>query len=374
VPKPGSGALYIGVFGLLSADFSGSTCRAADLDLYGVGHLSYDGIDTGVSSSDYVHSNSSRLGIKGDQDLNDALSVYVQYESGVDLTGHGTGDGNGGATSTGQIFTRARDSFLGLRSADYGSIQFGRVGGLNQWLYDYDLFADQVGDLGNVWGGDGMPGRLDDAMEYLSPTRYGLQLDLTYVPDEGTHNQRDVVVKVDYKTDYAASTFKVGAAYANFGSGVGSGGSGGAPNFEAFAVTGSFEHDWLNVGGGFQREQNVGGNLGADRNQADIGAAAKLGTIGTLKAQYAWSGELTGVPRSGAHQIAAGVDYNAGTTTIVYVAYARTSNAANTAYSAFDFGHGDQGVPAILDGKSVNVFSVGLIYKLNLAILKANKT
>jgi len=85
VSKQGSGALYIGVFGLLLAEFSGSICQAADLALYGVGHLSYDAIDTGVSSSDYVHSNSSRLGIKGDQDLNDALSVYVQYESGVDL-------------------------------------------------------------------------------------------------------------------------------------------------------------------------------------------------------------------------------------------------------------------------------------------------
>jgi len=59
----------------------------------------------------------------------------------------------------GRFSPRARDSFLGLRSHDYGSIQFGRVGGLNQWLYDYNLFADQVGDLGNIWGGDGLPGR-----------------------------------------------------------------------------------------------------------------------------------------------------------------------------------------------------------------------
>jgi predicted porin len=365
VPKPGSGALYIGVFGLLSVEFSGSICQATDLALYGVGHLSYDAIDTGVSSSDYVHSNSSRLGIKGDQDLNDALSVYVQYESGVDLTGHGTGDGNGGASSTGQIFTRARDSFLGLRSPDYGSIQFGRVGGLNQWLYDYNLFADQVGDLGNIWGGDGLPGRLDDTVKYLSPTLYGLQLALTYVPNEGTHNQRDVVVKADY----AASPFKLGAAYAKFGSGLGT------PNLEALAVTGSVERDWLNVGGGFQHEKNIGGRPGADRSQATIGAAVKLGAYGILKTQYAWSGELTGVPRSGAHQIAASADYNAGATTIVYVAYARTSNAAQTAYSAYDFGHGDQGVPPVLDGKSANVFSVGLVYKFNVAIMKAiNRT
>jgi predicted porin len=360
VPKQGSAALYIGVFGLLSAGVS-SSIWATDLALYGVGHLSYDAIDTGMSSSDYVHSNSSRLGIKGDQDLSDDLSVYVQYESGVDLTGHGTGDGNGGVSSSGEIFTRARDSFLGLKSRDYGSIQFGRVGGLNQWLYDYDLFADQVGDLGNVWDGDGMPGRLDDAVEYLSPTLSGLGLDLVYVPDEGVHNQRDVVVKANY----AISLFKLGAAYASFGSG-----DTGAPNLDALAVTGRFDLDWLNVGGGFQREKNVGGNIGDDRSQATLGAAVKVGTIGIVKAQYAWSGELTGVPNSGAHQIAAGFDYNLGDTAIVYVACTRTSNAANTAYSAFDYGHGNQGVPLILDGKTASVFSVGLIYKFDVAIMK----
>jgi predicted porin len=319
-----------------------------------------------VSSSDYVHSNSSRLGLKGDQDLNDALSVYVQYESGADLTGHGTGDGNGGASSTGQIFTRARDSFLGLKSHDYGSIQFGRIGGLNQWLYDYNLFADQVGDLGNIWSGDGLPGRLDNTVEYLSPTLYDLRLALTYVPNEGAHNQRDVVVKADY----AASLLKLGAAYAKFGTG-----DLGAPNLEALAVTGRFELDWLNVGGGFQREKNIGGRPGADRSQATLGAAVKLGANCIVKTQFAWSGELSGVPSSGAHQIAAGVDYNAGDTTIVYVAYSRTSNSAHTAYSAYDYGHGDQGVPPILDGKSASVFSVGLVYKFNVALMKAgNRT
>ena len=104
--KSRSASLYIGALGVLSAGLCWPAW-ATDLNLYGVGHLSFDDLDTGVSSSTYVHSNSSRLGIKGDQDLNDALSVYVQYESGVDLTGHGTGDGNGGASSTGQIFTRA---------------------------------------------------------------------------------------------------------------------------------------------------------------------------------------------------------------------------------------------------------------------------
>ncbi|HWM65540.1 MAG TPA: porin [Steroidobacteraceae bacterium] len=359
----GKGSLCILAIGVLSTGLPWRVCRAAELDLYGVAHLSYEGIDTGVSSSDYVHSNSSRLGIKGDQDLDYGLSVYVQYESGVDLTAHGTGDGNGGATSAGQIFTRARDAFAGLKSDDYGSIQFGRVGGMNQWLYDYNIFADQVGDLGNVWGGDGLPGRVDDAVEYLSPTLSGFRLALTYVPNEGGHNQHDEVVKADY----ALGGLKLGAAYAQFGTG-----SVGLPSLDAVAATASYELDFFNVGGEFQRERNIGARPGAERNQATFGASVKLGKSVTLKAQYTWSGELTGVTASGARQIAAGLDYNLASTTIVYIAYAHTNNAANNSYSSFSYGHGDQGVPTILDGKSPTAYSIGLIYKFD-AVLSRNR-
>ena len=360
--KPGNGLLYGGIFAVVAAGWSWPACQAAELDLYGVGHLSFDSIDTGVSSSDYVHSNSSRLGIKGDQDLDHGLSIYVQYESGVDLTVHGTGDGNGGAESAGQVFTRARDSFVGLKSADYGSIQFGRVGGMNQWLYDYNLFADQVGDLGNVWSGDGLPGRIDSAMEYISPTWSGLRLALTYVPDEGGHNQHDEVVKADY----AVGGLKLGVGYAQFG-----GGNVGVPSLDATAFTASYEAGLFNVGGELQREMNVGGVSGADRTQATFGASVKLGQSAVVKAQYTWSGELTGVSQTGARQFAAGLDYNLGTSAIVYLAYAHMSNSALNAYSSFDYGHGDEGTPAILPGKSPAAFSIGLIYKFDVSLVRA---
>lgn len=359
--KSGNGVLAVGVLGLMSAGASWHDCRAAELNLYGVGHLSFDGIDTGASSSDYVHSNSSRLGIKGDQDLDYGLSIYMQYESGVDLTVHGTGDGNGGATSAGQVFTRARDSFVGLKS-DYGSIQFGRVGGMNQWLYDYNLFADQVGDLGNVWGGDGLPGRIDSAAEYISPTFDGLKVAVTFVPDQGGHNQHDEVVKADY----ALGGLKLGVGYAQFGPGIV-----GLRSLDATALTASYEAALFNVGGEYQRENNVGGVSGADRNQFTFGASVKLGQSAALKAQYTKSGQLSGVPQSAATQIAAGLDFNLGTSTIVYLAYAHISNSANNAYSSFDYGHGDQGTPAILAGNSPAAYSIGLIYKFDVAVMKA---
>jgi len=355
-----NGLLHIGVLGLLSTGLSWQAGRAAELNVYGVGHLSFDSIDTGVSSSEYVHSNSSRLGFKGDQDLDYGLSVYVQYESGVDLTVHGTGDGNGGANSAGQVFTRARDSFVGLKS-DYGSIQLGRVGGMNQWLYDYNPFADQVGDLGDVWGGDGLPGRIDSAVEYISPTFNGLKVAVTYVPDEGGHNQHDEVVKADY----ALGGLKLGAGYGKFGPGVV-----GLPSLEAFAATASYEAGLFNFGGEYQHEKNVGGFSGADRDQVTFGAVVKLGNSASVKAQYTWSGNVSGVAQSGASMIAAGLDYNLGTSTIVYLAYAHMSNSANNAYSSFDYGHGDHGAPPILAGKDPGAFSIGLVYKFDVSLVK----
>jgi predicted porin len=360
VSKSRSVSLYIGVCGFLAAGLCGPAW-SADLDLYGVGHLSFDDMDTGVSSSTYVHSNSSRLGIKGDQDLNDFLGVYIQYESGVDLTAHGTGDGNGGAESAGQIFTRARDSFLGLKSS-YGSIQFGRVGGLNQWLYDYNLFADQVGDLGNAFGGDGAPGRMDNSVMYISPTVSGFRVALTYVPDEGAHNQHDFVAKADY----GVGGLKVGAAYAKFGSGIV-----GLPGLEMYAATASYTLDSFNVGGAYQHEKNVAGSSAADRDQATFGAAVNLGANLTVKAQYTWSGEVSGSPGSTTRQLAAGLDYNLAPTTAIYFAYARTGNSVFTVFSPFDYGHGDQGVPPILDGKTAVGYTIGLVYKFEVSILKA---
>jgi predicted porin len=363
VAKPGSGSLYVGVFGILSAGLSWSVCPAADFDFYGVGHVSFDGIDTGLSSSDYIHSNSSRLGLKGAQDINDDLSVYIQYESGVDLTVHGTGDGNGGATSAGQVFTRARDSFVGVKSNTYGSLQFGRLGGLNQWVYDYNLFADQVGDLGDSFGADGLPGRVDSAAQYLSPTLYGLKLTLTFVPDEGGQNAHDEVVKVDYKGSDMLSGIKLGAAYGKFGSGVSA-----LPGLETYAVTGSYDAGMFTVGAGWQHVKNIGGVSGADRDQVTSGATLKLGPNAVLKAQYTWSGDLGGVAGSAAHQLAAGLDYNLSPAAFVYIAYSRMSNSATSAFSGVDYGHGDFGVPALVPGKSEVAYSLGLFYKFDLSI------
>lgn len=335
---------------------------ALDLSIYGVGHLSADSINTGASTSTYIHSNSSRLGFKGDHDLGNAYSIIFQYESGVDLTGRGTGDGNGGANSNGQIFTRTRDSFVGVKGG-FGTVLLGRVGGLNQWLYDYNLFGDQVGDLGNIFGGDGLPGRLDHTISYHSPDFGGLSAGVTYAPNQGTSKANNTVAKADY----TIGGLKLGAAYANFGNGNI------APNDNATkvaAITGSYDFGAFNLGGGWQRETNIGGLSNSDRNMYTLGAAAKLGSSGTVKAQYAKAGDLNGTSNTGASQWAVGYDHAWDKNTTLYVAYARTNNDNLATFTAHDYGHGDQGVPGILAGRDPSAISIGVVYKFDVGVLK----
>lgn len=332
---------------------------ALDLSIYGVGHLSADNIDTGANTSGYIHSNSSRLGFKGSHDLGNGLSVLFQYESGVDLTGKGTGDGNGGANSSGQIFTRARDSFVGVKGG-FGTALIGRVGGLNQWVYDYNLFGDQVGDLGNLWGGDGLPGRLDHAAQYRTPNFGGFTLGVTYAPNQGTSKSSNAVVKADYVN----GGLKLGAGYGKFGNGVG------LSDQKAAALTASYDMGAFNVGGGWQRETDIGGISGADRNKYTLGAAVKVGGSGTAKVQYVRAGDLSNTSNTGATQWAAGYDHAWDKNTTLYVAYAKTNNNAGAEYSAYDWGHGDQGVPSIIAGNDPSVISVGVVYKFDADVLK----
>ena len=338
---------------------------ALDLAVYGVGHLSADDIDNGTDSSGYLHSNASRLGFKGDHDLGNGLKVLFQYESGVDLTGRGNGDGNGGCGNTtpttacdGQIFTRARDSFVGL-SGGFGSFLAGRLPALNQWLYDYNLFGDRVGDLGNIWGGSGLPGRADHAAYYHTPDLGGFGLGLTYVPNQGTSNTNIGIVKADY----GIGGFKISGAYASVGNGSGN------PDWKASAITASYSADAFSVGAGGQRETAIGGVSGADRNEYQVGASVKVGGSGTVKLQYARAGDVSGTSNTGANQTAIGYDHAWDKATTFYVAYARTNNDGGAAFSAYDYGHGDQGVPAITAGKSPKALSVGIVYKFDVNVL-----
>ena len=216
-----------------------------------------------------------------------------------------------------------------------------------------------MGDLGNIWGGDGLPGRANHAAYYHTPDFGGASLGLSYVPNQGVSNTRDYIVKADYGN----GGLKLGGAYLNAGTAAG------LPDWKAYAITGSYDIGAFSVGGGWQQEKDINGVSGADRNDYTLGAAVKVGNKGTGKIQYAGAGNLSGVSNTGAKQWAAGYDYAWDKDTTLYAAYARTNNDASAAFSAFDYGHGNEGVPTIVAGNSPWAVSVGIAYKFDVGVL-----
>lgn len=349
---------------LISA-VAASSLMAANIDLYGVAHVSGDSVDNGTNSTAVFASNSSRLGVKGSADIGHGLTALGQFEVGVDLTGTGRDDGNGGDyDNKAAMFTSARDSFVGVKG-DFGTVIAGNLPGVNQWMYDYNLFADQIGDLGNIWGNAGIGiDRASNTVAYFIPTIVpGLSGDIAYVSDQN-QNTGTQLTGVLVKANYENSGFKVGVGYL-------------ALNNEALtspasdptelAVTASYTADNFSIGGGVLQSSNVAAGNTKDRTSYTAGASYTMDAT-TLKAQ--WAAVNDDVANSDASMIAVGVDYALSKDATVYVAYAQTSNDTLATYKANNWGHGKSAYGAPVAGEDPSSVSIGLVYKFGGTVFK----
>ena len=334
--------------------FAGSA-MALDMSIYGVGHLSLDSNNDGEDTQLYVASNSSRLGFKGENELAKGMKIIFQYESGVDLSGRGENDGNAGAANNANsFFTTARDSYLGV-SGKFGQIITGRLPALNQWVYDYNLFADQVGDLGNIWGASGLPARANGTLAYATPDMgNNLDLQFSYTPESGVANGDAMIAGVKYQW----KKLKLGGAYGSFGQGTAN------QDHTVMAITASYARDAFTIGGGYQSESDMGGTSGNDRNSITLGASYQLSEAGKLKVQYAAS--AADAVDADASMLALGYDHAIDKATTVYVAYASTSNDPNAAFTANNYGHGQTVVP--LAGNDPSSISIGVVYAFDAGL------
>jgi len=321
---------------------------ANELNIYGQAHLSFDNVDSDVSTSTHVTSSSSRIGFNGNYEVSNDFFVIFQYESGVDLTAQGGNDGNGGAESSGQIFTKGRPSYLGVKGR-FGEALIGHMPFLDQWANDYNLFADQVGDLGNLWEASGIPGRSDNVIYYKTPNFEGLNIAVSYVPEEGI-NDSDIYLLTGH---YQRNRISVSAAYTNLGL------TGTSNNEQSgYAMTLSYQLDHFTLGGGFQREQDIGGIADNDRESITLGGSITLGKRGTFKIQIAQSSSDN--LDQDASQLAIGYDYKLGKNAMIYLAYATMINDNKVNFSVNGKGHGDKVVP--LSGMDPKALSFGLVY------------
>jgi predicted porin len=169
--------------------------QTSSVQLYGRANLGidlYEASGSNVAGADRdsrvrVFDNSSRVGLRGAEDLGNGLKAIFQIETGVNVdNGSNTGQGGQGNGSTG--FWASRDSYVGLDS-NFGRLTFGRQSiyysnGVNAQFSANYINTEVPWTDGRAFGRVRVPAsRQSNVVMYTSPTFAGLNGSLYYSPN-----------------------------------------------------------------------------------------------------------------------------------------------------------------------------------------------
>lgn len=334
-----------------------------NIEFYGRIHASLDSVTgngtvAGASAKNNIslNDNSSRFGLKGSHDIGNGLTGVFQAEAALD------GNGKGG---TGAL-PGLRDTYIGL-AGGFGTVLVGKLPAANQYVYDSNLFADQLGDAANLTG-DLMPGRANAALHYVAPKFGDVTVALTYLPATSLQSTLGNYVAATDKADnsagftaaYAANGVTAKLAYFNIGLGTQALSGYANGKLQPLSIAGSYD-----FGSGMLSAQYVSvklNNAGASstRNIYNIGGKFKVSDSGAIKAQYSHAGQR-GAAADGAKMFAIGYDHNLSKQMDMYVVFAQTTNDAAGTFTVDNWGHNSQSA-GMAAGNDPRGFGVGLSY------------
>ncbi|MFO7581775.1 porin [Guyparkeria sp.] len=332
----------------VAAAVAAPVAAMADTTLYGKIHTSYDvwGGDN-LDDHDYsLSSNSSRLGVKGKEDISDNLALIYQWETTVDFGGDGGGDGGLGG---------GRNTFAGF-TGDWGTLIGGRHDTpMKSVSRKYDLFGDTIGDSraivrGRAYGDD-WDMRTNNTVAYATPNLAGFNAMVAYVSDwdNDINNERDAW---SVSAGYEIAGFMIDGAWEQHNIETG--------DQEAWRLGAGYKFGGFKVVGLYQNADV--GFAGADQDVWGLGAAYSFGNS-TIKGQYYTADDVSNTNDTGAELWAVGYDYKLSKQTSVYAAYgSMDADMAGTYQLAAGTGHGET-APLEVDGTDSNAFSVGLVHK-----------
>ncbi|WP_019557640.1 porin [Thiomicrorhabdus arctica] len=169
--------------------------------LYGQGYLSIDNLtDKGAS----VNSHSSRIGVKGSEDLGNGLKAVYKMEFGVNMTETNTS-------------LSGRNAYVGL-AGGFGTVLMGRNDTPFKMIQGKDLFNDATksgyGDNKPMAGGLGIGGgevRAEKVVAYVSPSFGGIKIIAAGV--SGTNNTGNGDYGVAVKDASITNAYSIAATY-----------------------------------------------------------------------------------------------------------------------------------------------------------------
>lgn len=318
--------------------------------LYGHFHMSLDRYDNDVNEEGFMANNSSRFGIKGNEDLGGGLKAIYQVESGIFNADEGTsGFGN-----------TLRNTFMGF-DGNWGTVKFGRHDTPYKDLgRKLDGFNEQVGDMRNIIGNAGAyDKRISNMIRYDSPKFNGMNLAVQHSSNDGSDAAGNTVNKDNsVGLNWAAGPLFLGAAWNETGN------TGSNNDTTGVRLAGSYTMNAFTLGLFWESLSDIGGTSGSDRDAMGFVASTKMGN-NKFKFHWMEADELDNSANTGGDMWAIGVDHMFSKTAVVYLNYASVGN--DSATSVFDpasgpAGHGDN-LATSANGNDNSAFSAGYILK-----------
>ncbi|MCG5501040.1 porin [Ectothiorhodospira lacustris] len=325
----------------------------ADTTLYGRMNMSVDRVNNGDASSHQIASNSSRIGVRGSEDLGMGLRGVFQMEAGFDAA-----SGTQGTLAT-------RNTYLGVAS-EFGEVRLGR----HDTPYKIstlrlDPFADTLGDYNSIMGSFSDNAGLFERRNlntaiYLSPNFDGLQFMASYTTDTDENGDvRSATNDPNERNAFSlAGTFTQGpmyvaVAYEQLNEGFQ------GEDAKAWKVGGAYTIDALTLSAMYENiDSGVTGT--GDRDAFFLSAKYQFGQAYVM-GTYANAGDNDDKD-TGAQLFAIGAGYDLTRRTGLYATYATVRNDDNARYSlaGTNSGKGKGVVPA--EGENAWGFQVGVTH------------
>jgi predicted porin len=366
---------------------------SGNVDIYGVIAMSLDSVDTGNGPTaatqgvrlNKVSSNASRLGFRGKEDIGGGLAALWQIESLINVDGTGT-----------STFAN-RNSFLGMKSEDMGTLLLGRYDTPYKFsTRKLDVFgltlADNRSLLGGVAGKSSwmqFDGRRTDTIVYKSPEFSGFSLAAAYA--FGAETTSTVTQTKGsawslagmYKANglygaLAYETHKIGSPATGTLAGAAVGSFASANSKESAWKLGlGYQVDAFNLGFIYEKTNDTLGGTGA---AAPIAACTAVGqncyghsvyylsgkySFGNdaIKLAYGKSGNLAGATagsNTSAKQFSIGYDHSLSKRTTLFAFYTRLVNGSGINYGLSSATVTTGNTAAAGDGATLSGLSVGL--------------
>ena len=322
----------------------------AETKLYGHFHMSLDRFDNDTIEDGRVSSNSTRIGVRGTEDLGGGLKSIYQLETGVAAIDEGTG-GLGGTL---------RNSYVGF-AGDWGAVKVGRhdtpTKDLNRKL---DRFNEEIGDARNVIGAGVFDARVSNMIRYESPSFGGATVTVQHTSNNASGTGiTEATASVQKSTSanllWTSGPLFAGLAYEEKGSTT-------SDNPTDLRLAGRYDFGNFDVGLFWETMSDLGGIAGVDQDVLGVVASFKFAN-NRVKFQWYDADDIDGTAaEDGAKLWAIGLDHLFSKTTRAYVSYAKAENDSGAGYNiaSSNGGHGEV-LAATTAGASVTGFSAGMV-------------